>query len=240
MKRLLQSATLVLLLAAPACGQEPAAAQPKPESLEQRASYAIGLNLAQNLKQQHVPVDTELLVRGLRDGLSGATPALTNEEIQATMQTFQQQMAARQEDERRTAGAANAAKSEEFLARNREQAGVETTASGLQYQVLTPGEGPTPKATDRVRVHYRGTLLDGTQFDSSYDRGNPAVFEVGKVIPGWVEALQLMKVGSKWKLWIPPALAYAERGAGNAIGPNQTLVFEVELLAIEPQGEGGA
>jgi FKBP-type peptidyl-prolyl cis-trans isomerase FklB len=234
--RFLTTVPLALLLAAPACAQEPAAAA-KPETLEQRASYAIGLNFAQNLKSQQVPVDAELLVRGLRDGLAGTTPALSAEELQSTMQAFQQQMTAKQQASRQEAATANAAKAEQFLAGNRSQPGVETTASGLQYQVLSEGDGPTPKATDRVKVHYRGTLLDGTQFDSSHDRGAPAVFGVSQVIPGWIEALQLMKVGSKWKLFVPPALAYKERGAGNVIGPNEVLVFEVELLGIEePQG----
>ena len=236
MNRIPPSATLILLLAAPACAQEPAVAA-KPETLEQRASYAIGLNLAQNLKSQEVPVDAELLVRGIRDALAGTTPALSKEEIQATMQAFQQQMTEKQQARHQEQAAANIAKGEQFLAANRSQPGVQTTASGLQYQVLTEGDGPMPKATDRVKVHYRGTLIDGTQFDSSHERGAPAVFGVTQVIPGWIEALQLMKVGSKWKLFVPPALAYAERGAGKVIGPNEVLVFEVELLEIEaPQG----
>jgi FKBP-type peptidyl-prolyl cis-trans isomerase len=233
----LLTATLVVLagVASAACAQE-TPPPPKPQSLVERASYAIGLNLARNLKGQEVPVAAEQLVQGLRDGLAGSPAALSDEEIQTTMQAFQQEVQTRQAEQKKQAGAANQTASDAFLAQNKTQPGVVTTASGLQYQVLVEGSGPTPKATDQVKVHYRGTLPDGTVFDSSYDRGQPAVFGVTQVIPGWVEALQLMKVGSKWKLAIPPALAYAERGTGQAIGPHQALVFEVELLGIEPQG----
>lgn len=236
MKPLLTAAFVLLAgIPAAACAQE-APPPAKPESLVERASYAIGLNLAKNLRAQHVPVEAELLVRGLRDGLAGSAPALSDEEIQTTMQAFQQEVQSQQQERQRQAGAANQATSDAYLAQNKAQPGVVTTASGLQYQVLAEGSGAMPKATDSVKVHYRGTLPDGTVFDSSYDRGQPATFVVSQVIPGWVEALQLMKVGSKWKLAIPPALAYAERGAGDKIGPNQVLVFEVELLGIEPQG----
>lgn len=215
----------------------------KPQSLEDKASYIIGFNLGSNLKQQEIPVSTELIVKGLRDGLGGAKGLLTEEEIQASMTEFQQQMMAKQQAKMAEVGAKNKKEADEFLAANKSKQGVVTTASGLQYQILTPGNGPTPKETDKVTVHYKGTLLDGTTFDSSYDRGEPATFQVNQVIPGWVEALQLMKVGSKVKLFIPPALAYGEQGAGQEIGPNSMLVFEVELLKAEaggaPEGQPG-
>lgn len=208
----------------------------KPQSLEDKASYIIGFNLGSNLKQQEIPVSTELIVKGLRDGLGGAKGLLTDEEIQATMTQFQEQMMAKQQAKMAEVGAKNKKEADEFLDSNKSKQGVVTTASGLQYQILTPGNGPTPKETDKVTVHYKGTLLDGTVFDSSYDRGEPATFQVNQVIPGWVEALQLMKVGSKVKLFIPPALAYGEQGAGQEIGPNSMLVFEVELIKAEAGG----
>lgn len=229
--------------AQPSAQQAPAAppAQPgnKPESLDDRASYIIGLNLGSNLKQNEVPVNIDLIIRGLRDGLGGAQAALTDQEIQAAMQEFQQKMTTAQQTKMKAAGEKNKKEADEFLATNKTKQGVVTTASGLQYQVLQAGTGPKPKAEDRVTVNYKGTLLDGTVFDSSYDRGQPATFGVSQVIPGWVEALQLMPVGSKYKLFIPPSLAYGESGAGQDIGPNSALVFEVELLKIEPPAAAG-
>jgi FKBP-type peptidyl-prolyl cis-trans isomerase FklB len=228
--------------AAPA--QPPAQAQPqaqapapaqgqKPVALEDRASYIIGLNLGQSLKTQEVPVKADLIIQGLRDGLGGANALLTPEEIQAAMQEFQQQLMTAQQAKRDAAGAKNMQESQAYLDQNKAKPGVKTTASGLQYEVLTEGSGESPKPTDKVTVHYRGTLPDGKVFDSSYDRNEPATFPVNGVIPGWVEALQLMKPGAKYRLVIPPALAYAERGAGNDIGPNQVLIFDVELLSVD-------
>jgi FKBP-type peptidyl-prolyl cis-trans isomerase FklB len=220
----------------PAAQPAPAPAAPgdKPQSLEDKASYIIGFNLGSNLKQQEIPVSSDLIIKGLRDGLGGAKGLLTDEEIQAAMTEFQQQMMAKQQAKMQAAGAKNKQEADTFLASNKGKPGVVTTASGLQYQILQQGTGATPKPTDKVTVHYKGTLLDGTVFDSSYDRNEPATFVVGQVIPGWVEALQLMKVGSKAKLFIPPSLAYGESGAGQQIGPNSLLIFEVELLKAEP------
>lgn len=212
----------------------PAPAQgDKPAALEDRASYIIGLNLGQSLKAQEVPVKADLIIKGLQDGLGGANPLLTPEEIQAAMQEFQQQLMSQQQAKRQAASEKNMKDSQAYLDQNKAKAGVKTTASGLQYEVVQEGSGESPKPTDKVTVHYRGTLPDGTVFDSSYDRNEPATFPVNGVIPGWVEALQLMKPGSKYRLVIPPALAYAERGAGNDIGPNQVLIFDVELLSVE-------
>jgi FKBP-type peptidyl-prolyl cis-trans isomerase FklB len=251
MKKLTSLAALLLLTGTVAARADQQNAQPpaekpaqtqaapgdKPQSLEDKASYIIGYNLGSNLKQQEIPVSSELIVKGLRDGLGGAKGLLTDEEIQATMTQFQEQMMAKQQAKMAEVGAKNKKEADEFLAANKSKQGVVTTASGLQYQILTPGNGPTPKETDKVTVHYKGTLLDGSTFDSSYDRGEPATFQVNQVIPGWVEALQLMKVGSKVKLFIPPALAYGESGAGQEIGPNSMLVFEVELLKAEAGGD---
>lgn len=218
----------------PASTPAPAPGQPaKPEALEDRASYIIGLNLGQSLKAQDVPVKEDLIIQGLRHGLSGANPILTPEEIQAVMQEFQQQLMSQQQAKRQALGEKNMQESQAYLDSNKAKAGVKTTASGLQYEVVQEGSGESPKPTDQVTVHYRGTLPDGKVFDSSYDRKEPATFPVNGVIPGWVEALQLMKPGAKYKLVIPPALAYGERGAGNDIGPNQVLIFDVELLSVE-------
>lgn len=217
---------------APAPGAAAAQGQ-KPAALQDRASYIIGLNLGQSLKTQEVPVNPDLIVQGLRDGLGGGTPLLTPEEIQAAMQEFQQQLMTQQQARRQAAGEKNMKESQAYLDQNKAKPGVKVTASGLQYEVEKEGSGESPKPTDKVTVHYRGTLPDGKVFDSSYDRNEPATFPVNGVIPGWVEALQLMKPGAKYRLVIPPALAYAERGAGGDIGPNQVLIFEVELLSID-------
>jgi len=219
---------------APAPAEAPAqGTAQKPAALEDRASYVIGLNLGQSLKAQEVPANPDLIIQGLRDGLSGANPLLTPEEIQACMQEFQQQLMTKQQAKRQAVGDKNMKESQAYLDQNKAKPGVKITASGLQYEVVKEGSGESPKPTDKVTVHYRGTLPDGTVFDSSYDRNEPATFPVNGVIPGWVEALQLMKPGAKYRLVIPPALAYAERGAGGDIGPNQVLIFDVELLSID-------
>lgn len=198
-----------------------------------RVSYSIGLNIGNNLKQQGVEVDPAVLLRGVQDAISGAKALMTPEEVQQCMTQFQQEM-----NEKQLANAAkeadkNMKEGEAFLAENKKKEGVVTLPSGLQYKVITPGTGATPKATDTVTTHYRGTLIDGTEFDSSYKRGEPASFPVNGVIPGWTEALQLMQVGAKWQLFIPANLAYGSRGAGGRIGPNATLIFDIELLGIK-------
>lgn len=209
-------------------------------SMEEKAGYIIGLNLGNNLRQQEIPVTADQIIKGLRDGLGKAPAQLSDEEIQTTMQSFQQQMMAKQQEKQKVVGEKNKKEGDEFLAANKTKPGVKTTASGLQYQVVQEGSGPTPKPTDKVTVNYKGTLLDGKVFDSSYDRGQPVTFAVNQVIPGWVEALQLMKAGSKYKLFIPSSLAYGESGAGGDIGPNSVLQFEVELLKIEPGDQPAA
>lgn len=240
MRQTLIFATLFCLAAAGvACAQDEGAAmaeETKPESLSERAGYAIGLNMGSGMKAQNVEIDVDALVRGLRDGLAGEEGAMTQEELQATMQEFQQDMVAKQQAAAEKAKAENTVAGDAYRAEFGGQDAVTTLDSGVQYMVMTEGDGPTPAATDKVSVHYKGTLVDGTQFDSSYDRGQPANFPVTGVIPGWQEILQLMPVGSKWKVVIPPDQAYGERGSPPKIGPASTLVFEVELLGIgEPE-----
>jgi FKBP-type peptidyl-prolyl cis-trans isomerase FklB len=212
------------------------AAETELKDQKEKVSYSIGIDIGNTLKRQMIDVNAELLNRGIRDGLSGTKPLLTEEQIKETMSAFQKDMVAKQAAAKKATGEKNAAEAKKFLAENKAKEGVKTTASGLQYKVLKEGTGPSPKATETVKVNYRGTTLDGTEFDSSYKRGQPASFPVNRVIKGWTEGLQLMKVGSKYQLFVPADLAYGERGAGSDIGPNATLIFEVELLGITPEG----
>lgn len=198
-----------------------------------KVSYSIGLEIGNNFKKQSIDVDADILARGMKDALSGGKTLLTEREIQETMTAFQKDMMAKQAEKVKAIADKNKKDEDAFLAQNKKKEGVKTTSSGLQYKVVKDGEGAMPKATDMVTVNYRGTLIDGTEFDSSYKREEPATFPVDGVIAGWTEALHLMKVGSKWQLFIPSNLAYGERGAGQAIGPNATLIFEVELLSIK-------
>jgi len=217
----------VLVVALPAWAQEQPTMDPK-----EKLSYSLGMDIARTFKQQGIEIDPEVFLRGFRAAYSGGPAALTDQEVRDTLQAFQKEMMAKQQERRKAQADTNKKASETFLAENKGKPGVVTLPSGLQYKVIKEGSGPMPKATDTVTVHYRGTLVDGTEFDSSISRGQPATFEVGGVIKGWGEALQLMKVGSKWQLFIPPQLAYGERGAGRLIGPESTLIFEVELLDI--------
>jgi len=199
-------------------------AQEKPalKNQKEKVSYIIGMDIGGNLKKQSVDVDPNSLAKGIQDALSGTKPLLSNEEIQETMVAFQKEMAEKQKQ-----------RGEAFLSENKKKEGVKTLPSGLQYKVVKAGTGKKPKANDTVTVNYRGTLIDGTEFDSSYRRGQPATFPVSGVIPGWTEAMQLMAEGAKWQLFIPPHLAYGERGMGGLIGPNTTLIFEVELISVQ-------
>ena len=196
-------------------------------------SYALGMNLGTNLHKQSVPVDPAILVRGLRDALAGGKTLLTEDEARAALMQVQKDMQEKQQAKMQQMGEANKKEGEAFLAANKTKEGVVALPSGLQYKILKEGSGAKPAAADSVVCNYRGTLINGTEFDSSYKRGEPATFPVGGVIKGWTEALQLMPVGSKWQLFIPAELAYGERGAGAEIGPGATLIFEVELLSIE-------
>jgi FKBP-type peptidyl-prolyl cis-trans isomerase FklB len=199
-----------------------------------KVSYSIGLDIGTTLKKQKVDVNPDTLSAGLRDALSGAKPQMTDDQIKETMTTFSKELVEKQQAASREAATKNAAAGEKFLAENKSKPGVETTASGLQYKVVKEGTGPSPKETDTVVTNYRGTLINGTEFDSSYKRNEPATFPVNGVIKGWTEALQLMKKGSKYQIFVPAGLAYGARGAGQDIGPNETLIFEVELMDIKP------
>jgi FKBP-type peptidyl-prolyl cis-trans isomerase FklB len=200
-----------------------------------KASYAIGLNIGKSLHRDEVDVDPSIVLRGLRDALAGGKTLMTDDEVKTTMVALQGEVRKKQEAKVQLAAESNKKEGEEFLATNKTQEGVVTLPSGLQYKILKEGTGPKPTATDSVVCNYRGTLLNNTEFDSSYKRGQPATLRVNGVIKGWTEALQLMPVGSKWQLFIPSELAYGPRGAGPGapIGPNATLVFEIELLSIQ-------
>jgi FKBP-type peptidyl-prolyl cis-trans isomerase FkpA len=204
----------------------------KLETEKDKISYVIGLQIAGSLSQIKDEVDLKVLMQGIETGLSGAEPLISEEEAMAVQQAFGQRLQAKREAEMQAAAQKNKEEGEAFLAQNKGKSGVKTTESGLQYKVEKQGNGPRPAATDTVKVHYTGTLLDGTKFDSSVDRGQPAQFALNAVIPGWTEALQLMPVGSKYTLWLPSELAYGDRGTPGPIGPNATLKFEVELIEI--------
>ena len=199
----------------------------------QKFGYAIGVDIGKSLKPVKDEVDVNALVAGMKETLDGKEPRLTDEVREQVKADITRKLQQKQMEERVAKAKTAKEAGEKFLADNGKREGVKTTASGLQYEVLTEGSGASPKTSDKVKVHYKGTLIDGTEFDSSYARGQPVEFPLGNVIPGWTEGLQLMKVGGKSKLFIPSNLAYGERGAGAKIGPNETLVFEVELLNIE-------
>jgi FKBP-type peptidyl-prolyl cis-trans isomerase FklB len=210
-------------------------AQDKPQLKDQKdkASYSIGYDIGSTFKKQNIDLNMDALMSGMKEGLAGQEGTLSKEEREKTLEAFQKEMMEKQVAASKEAATKNAAEGEKFLAENKNKEGVKTTGSGLQYKVLKEGSGPSPKETDTVVTNYKGTLLDGTEFDSSYKRNEPATFPVNRVIKGWTEALQLMKPGAKYQLFIPAALAYGERGAGRDIGPNATLIFEVELLSIK-------
>lgn len=202
------------------------------KSEQEKIGYAIGMNIGTNMLQQKVDIDADQLAAGLKAVLKGEKTVLTQEEMGQILTVYQQEMQMKQMAEMAAEAAENEKTTLEYLEKNGKKDGVITLESGLQYKVLNAGDGAIPKVDSKVQVHYRGTLLDGTEFDSSYKRGEPASFPVNGVIPGWTEALQLMKEGAKWQLVIPSQLAYAERGAPPTIPPNATLIFEVELLKI--------
>ncbi|TLM68108.1 MAG: FKBP-type peptidyl-prolyl cis-trans isomerase [Deltaproteobacteria bacterium] len=231
MKKVLQVIAATTLLVAIAAGCTAEEAVVKLDDAKQRISYTIGLNIGRDFTNQSVEVDTDALMAGIRDGLSGQKPRLSDEQMLSEVKAFRETMVAKQEAKLKALAEKNKTEGEAFLAKNAKEPGVTVTQSGLQYKVLKDGAGPVPKADAIVSVHYRGTLLDGTEFDSSYERNEPLVLPVGGVIPGWTEALGLMKEGSKWQLFIPAALAYGEEGAPPAIGPNAVLKFEVELIS---------
>ncbi len=226
----------VLSVAGPAFADE----QAPPTEKKGKVSYSIGVDIGNTMKRQPFEVDPDLLGRGIKDVLTGGKMLMSDNDVRATLTDLQKELMAKQQEqmkqqqeEMKKVGEKNKKEGEAFLAENAKKDGVKTLPSGLQYKVIASGKGPAPKATDTVETNYRGTLIDGTEFDSSYKRGQTATFPVNGVIAGWTEALQLMKVGDKWQLFVPPALGYGERGVGRDIGPNATLIFEVELLAIK-------
>ena len=219
-------------------GQSTTAKKPGPAPLvlktpKDKASYAIGMNIGKGLHKDSVDVDPAILLRGLKDGMAGGKTLLTDDEAKSAMVAIQADLRKKQEAKMAITGDANKKEGDEFLAQNKTKEGVVTLPSGLQYKILKEGTGPKPSASDSVVCNYKGTLIDNTEFDSSYKRGQPATFPVGQVIKGWTEVLQLMPVGSKWQVFVPSDLAYGPRAPGGAIGPNATLIFEIELLSIQ-------
>jgi len=220
---------LLSALVLSACGPS---GTPSLETEDQKASYGIGHQMGGQLAPAEAHIDVDAFLAGVRDGMAGNDPALAQAEIQLALQSLSERVNAEETERRAAEGESNAAEGEAFLAENAAKEGVSVTESGLQYEVLREGEGPRPGPQDQVRIHYRGTLIDGTQFDGSYDRGEPATFVVSGVISGFSEGLQLMPVGSHYRLFIPSELGYGPGGYGRNIGPNATLIFEVELLEI--------
>lgn len=203
------------------------------KTFEEKLSYSLGLDVGTYFKGMDENLNYEILVQGLGDAFHGTTPLLTQEEMQAVQSEFSQKMQAKQEAQLKELQEQNKIAGDEYLAKNKEKKGVIVTASGLQYEVVKEGTGATPKAEDTVKVHYKGTKIDGTVFDDSYKRGEPAVFGVSQVIPGWTETLQLMKEGSTFRVAIPSSLAYGDQGVPPMIEPNSVLLFDVELISIE-------
>jgi FKBP-type peptidyl-prolyl cis-trans isomerase len=227
---------LILGLAILGCNQQAQEQQPVLTELtddNQRHFYALGYDLANSLKKTGQEIDQIALFQGMKDAFGDQTGLLTDAEVRKSVQEFQQMVQASRAEQQQTQVVENLKKAEEFLAENKNHEGVVTTESGLQYLVLVEGDGPQPVATDRVKVHYHGTLIDGTVFDSSVERGEPTSFGLNRVIPGWTEGVQLMKVGSKYRFFVPPDLAYGERSPSPQIEANSLLIFEVELLDIE-------
>ncbi|HYR21302.1 MAG TPA: FKBP-type peptidyl-prolyl cis-trans isomerase [Chthoniobacterales bacterium] len=231
--KLIAVATLFCFIATPIFAEEK---PPQLKDLKDKASYSFGLNIGLNLQRQSIELNQDAFMAGLKDGVAGRKPLLSEQEVREAMMAFEKDMQQKKADVAKK----NTAEGEKFLAENKSKEGVKTTASGLQYKVLKEGSGAQPKAADSVTVNYRGTLLDGTEFDSSYKRGQPATFPVGGVIKGWTEALQLMKTGSKFQLFVPANLAYGDRSPGAQIPAGSTLIFEVELMEVKPPEAPGA
>jgi FKBP-type peptidyl-prolyl cis-trans isomerase len=227
------SAMILCLIWLTVAAEETKAPEELLKTSTEKLSYALGMDIASFLETLGTEIDVAVFVQGLQDSFEGKETLLTEEQAAEIKNDFARRRQESRAEEMKKLAEENTKEGEAFLAENKKKKGVQTTASGLQYTVLDEGKGPKPKKSDRVRVHYRGMLLDGTEFDSSYKRGQPATFPLTGVIPGWTEGLQLMNVGSKYKLFVPSNIAYGERGRPPRIGPNATLIFEVELLGIE-------
>jgi FKBP-type peptidyl-prolyl cis-trans isomerase FklB len=219
----------VVLLAGQAFAEEKALLQ----TAKEKQSYSMGADIGKRLKAQSIEIDTNAFTQGMKDALSEGKMLMTEEEIRESLTALQKELKEKQAEKTKLLGEKNKKEGEAFLAENKKKEGVITLPSGLQYKVIKEGTGKQPSADATVETNYRGTLVDGTEFDSSYKRGQSATFPVNGVIVGWTEALQLMKEGAKWQLFVPANLAYGERGAGNVIGPNATLIFEVELISVK-------
>ncbi|HEY4837953.1 MAG TPA: FKBP-type peptidyl-prolyl cis-trans isomerase [Candidatus Acidoferrales bacterium] len=229
-----QSTTPGAAAAKPPAAKPPAVGQVTLKDEKAKTSYALGMNLAHTVKMQPLDLDSAAFIQGIKDVLAGGKTLMTEEEMAAALTVLQTEMNAKAADEAKKLGETNKVEGAAFLAANKTKEGVVTLPSGLQYKIITAGTGPKPTAADTVVCNYRGTLLNGTEFDSSYKRGQPTPFPVGRVIKGWTEALQLMPVGSKWQLFIPDDMAYSNHPPpGSGIGPNATLIFDVELISIQ-------
>jgi FKBP-type peptidyl-prolyl cis-trans isomerase FklB len=198
-----------------------------------KRSYSIGNDIGNNLKKQPFEVDADLLARGLKDALTGKKTAMTDQEMKDVLTALQKELMAKRVSQIKEISDKNKKDGEAFLAENKKKPGIITLPDGLQYKIIQEGTGKIPVLTDKVKVNYKGSIIDGTEFDSSYKRGEPLVYDIAKFIPGWKEALTLMKVGSKWEIYVPSELAYGEPGSGQVIGPNSVLIFEMELISIE-------
>ena len=218
--------------AADAPAKEASAANAQFGTTKDKVSYIIGFMNGSGMQKEGVEINPDVFFKGMQDGLAGKESSIPEADMRETMSAFQKEMMAKMQEKRAKAGEQGAKDGAAFLAANKKKDGVKTTKSGLQYKVITAGKGPIPKATDTVVTHYRGTFINGKEFDSSYKRGEPATFPVTGVIKGWTEALQLMPIGSKWQLYVPAELGYGERGAGSDIPPNSALIFDIELLGI--------
>lgn len=203
------------------------------KDMKDKISYSIGVDVGKSIQKQKIDINPEIFLAGFKDGQADKLSLMTEEQIRDTLMALQTQMLEKHKTAAKEMATKNLAEGEKFLTENKKQKGVVTLPSGLQYRIIKEGKGTAPTATDTVTTHYRGKLINGTEFDSSYSRGEPAKFAVNGVIPGWVEALQLMKPGAKWELFVPAKLAYGENGVGQLIGPNSTLIFEVELLNVD-------
>lgn len=211
------------------------AADIKLETTNQQASYTLGTDLAKNFENQGISIDTNALMMGMQDYLNKQPLKLTEEQMQTAIMELKKQLIAQKAEAQQKIAEANAKAGAEFMAQNKKKPGVTTLKNGLQYKVITEGKGESPTAEDYITAHYRGTLIDGTEFDSSYARGTPIEFQMSDVIQGWGEALKLMKPGAKWEIYVPPAMAYGAKGAGNAIGPNETLIFTIEFITASKE-----
>lgn len=233
MKQVLASLSLIsfcLISAQGFCADSKSNTQLKDKT--DKISYSIGMDVGKSIDKQGIQINPEAFVQGLKDA-KGKNSLMTEDEMRQILLSLQTEIMERQKKLARELAEKNLAAGEKFLADNKKKQDIKTLPSGLQYKIIKEGNGPTPKATDTVTTHYQGKLIDGTEFDSSYKRGEPAKFTVNGVIPGWTEALQLMKTGSKWEIYVPAKLAYGEHGIGQVIGPNSTLIFDLELLSIE-------